>query len=553
MRLAVLLPVRNGERLLPGWLDAVRPFADEVIALDDGSTDRTRETLQADPLVSRLLSEPVRRGYAGWDDRRNRQRLLDTAASSGVDWVLWLDADERIAPGDGVAIREIVETLGRPGFAYGLRIHAASDDLSEIDPDGRWVYRMFAPVGDMELPERTLHLVPVPVSIPRRRWLRTSVRILHVATTEPGDLEARFAKYLEADPGREWQASYDHLRVPPARLDPVPPRQGAVVLPIHDRADEADHPAISAIVISRGDEPGLLESVTSVVDQDVPGGHEVIVVTSDSDEAPRRVRDAFPDVTVVALENPALPGAARNAGLAVSRGDLVAFPSSHIVLPPGALAARVEAHHDGWAMVTGTVLNGTPTRSGWASYFLDHSSLLPGRPSGELDHAPTRCSYVRFLLDEVGGFPEDRRAGEDTVVNTELWRRGFSAYREQRAGAIHRSPCTTVLRLVRHHRARGRAWGQILLERHGSRRGVIMRRGLPLLVYVPRRIRRIGGAVGAHGGDLRSRYRRVWPLVALGATAAWWGIIVEIATAAHRRRHVTVEPSLGEAVGSTRA
>ena len=83
-RLVVLLPVRNGERLLPGWLDSVESMADSVVALADGSTDGTRRLLRASPLVHRLIVNPPRSGYVGWDDRANRQALLGAA----IDLVL---------------------------------------------------------------------------------------------------------------------------------------------------------------------------------------------------------------------------------------------------------------------------------------------------------------------------------------------------------------------------------------------------------------------------------------------------------------------------------
>ena len=47
-------------------------------------------------------------------------------------------------------------------------------------------------------------------------------------------------------------------------------------------------------------------------------------------------------------------------------------------------------------MVTGTTLNGNRTPAGWASYFLDHSAVLPGRPTEPLacrpPTAPTNAS-----------------------------------------------------------------------------------------------------------------------------------------------------------------
>ena len=148
----------------------------------------------------------------------------------------------------------------------------------------------------------------------------------------------------------------------------------------------------------------------------------------------------------------------------MARGDYVSFPGSHVELPQGSLAARIAAHRLGHAMVTGTTLNGTRTVPGWAAYFLDNSTVLPGRPSTVLEGPPAHCSYTRRALLEVGGFPESLRAGEDTVVNHELARRGHTAYRAQDLRLIHHTPCRTRLRLLGHYFARGRSSGRILLE-----------------------------------------------------------------------------------------
>jgi hypothetical protein len=178
-------------------------------------------------------------------------------------------------------------------------------------------------------------------------------------------------------------------------------------------------------------------------------------------------------------------------------------------------------------MVTGPVLNGNTTRTGWATYLLDHSSLLPGRPGTELMSAPTRCSYVRFLLDRVGGFPEGTRAGEDTVVNLALWADGFSAYLEEEAVETHTSLITDARTLRQRHHERGRAWAAILLHRHGSRWRVVRRAWRHLIGYLPKRLWRIRRNVRAWG-DLGTEYRRSWPLIAQGAAAAWWGLVTGV-------------------------
>ncbi len=227
-------------------------------------------------------------------------------------------------------------------------------------------------------------------------------------------------------------------------------------------------PVLSAVVISRDDEHRIERTVRSVVAQESPWPFEVIVVSSGSDRTAEIVRERFPGVTLLELPRPAFPGEARNAGLRVARGAYVSFPGSHVELPAGSLAARIVAHRLGHAMVSGSTLNGTRTVAGWAAYFLDNATALPGRPSMLLEGPPAHCSYARDALLEVGGFPEHLRAGEDTVVNHELARRGYSAYRSQEVQLIHHTPCRTRRQLLGHYFVRGRCSGRILLEAQRS-------------------------------------------------------------------------------------
>lgn len=287
------------------------------------------------------------------------------------------------------------------------------------------------------------------------------------------------------------------------------------------REGEMVYPVLSAIVISRNDEATIEKTIRSIVTQNVNAPVEVIVVNSGTDRTANVVRERFPGVRVIKLEKPALPGEARNAGVLAARGEYVSFPGSHTELPPGSLAARIQAHRLGYAMITGSILNGTRTSSGWASYFLDHSDALPSRPSGELSKPPMHCSYNRKILLGSGLFPEDMRAGEDTVVNTRLWREGHRAYRANQVTLIHRSPCRNPWLLSKHHFIRGRAWGRIISERGYS--------CSLLIYYLPQRLRRTKLNVAKWGGEFTEEYRRVRTLCALGATSAWLGTCYEYA------------------------
>lgn len=536
-----LLPARNAEADLPGHLASVARFADAVVALDDGSTDGTRRLLEAHPLVRTVLTNPRREGYAGWDDSANRNRLLAAALELAPAWILSLDADELLADDDADALRAFLADGADPDDAYLLPVLRMVEDLHHFDGPPLWVGRLFAPRPDHVFPSDRLHFVPLPTAIARTRWRRTTFRIQHRGSQTPERRRARFAKYREADPGRDWQASYDHLLDEPRRARTWPAR-GRLLPPVaHEPVVDqvplaAGEPAVSVVVIARDDEAHIRRSIAAAVDQEVDEPFEVILVTSGTDGTAALVRDGFPTVTVVELPRPALPGEARNAGLAVARGRWITFPGSHIELAPGSLAARLAAHRLGWPMVTETMHNGTRTRSGWASYFLDNAGLLPARPSFAFEGPPPRCSYHRELLAEVGGFPEDRRTGEDSVVNEELFGRGYGAYRAQAAEAFHHSPCRGPAVLVVHHFQRGRGRGRMLADAlaTGDRDGRAVVRSTAR--WLPGRLRWTHREVARWGGDLRGRYRSSLPLVVLGATAAWVGCWYELARRAVGRR-----------------
>src|SRR4051794_17563565 len=118
-----LLPARNEAANLPEYFECVSRFADAVVALDDGSTDNTLEILARQPLVAKLLTNPRRDSYHGWDDAKNRNRLLEACCPLNPKWVLSLDADERIPADDAAAMLDFLRKDALPDAAYGFRVH----------------------------------------------------------------------------------------------------------------------------------------------------------------------------------------------------------------------------------------------------------------------------------------------------------------------------------------------------------------------------------------------------------------------------------------------
>lgn len=99
MLLSVVAPVLNEEFFLPLYLESALAYADEVIFLDGGSTDRTLEIARAyrqkDPRVKILELPQEGLPYSDdWNEGARRNFLLEQAQG---DWVLALDADEIIS------------------------------------------------------------------------------------------------------------------------------------------------------------------------------------------------------------------------------------------------------------------------------------------------------------------------------------------------------------------------------------------------------------------------------------------------------------------------
>ncbi len=113
-RLTLCLIARDEEAMLPGCLASVRGAVDEIVLVDTGSSDRTVELARAAGAI--VLRRP-------WDDDFAAPRNLAAERASG-DYLLALDADERLAPGAGGALRAAVE---RADFDLGLlRLHNAT-------------------------------------------------------------------------------------------------------------------------------------------------------------------------------------------------------------------------------------------------------------------------------------------------------------------------------------------------------------------------------------------------------------------------------------------
>ena len=100
--IALCLIARDEEELLPACLQSAAECVDEIVLVDTGSVDRTAEIARAHG--AKVIP-------FAWQDDFAAARNAALAATR-CDWVLVLDADERLAPGAGKTIRREAQAGG---------------------------------------------------------------------------------------------------------------------------------------------------------------------------------------------------------------------------------------------------------------------------------------------------------------------------------------------------------------------------------------------------------------------------------------------------------
>jgi hypothetical protein len=236
-RLLALLAFRDEMRYLPDYFANVRPQVDGVVALDDGSTDGSADFVSRQPEVLELLRLPPRTAHV-WDDAANHRLLVEAAWRHGPDWLLGLDADERLEWEFRDRAEEEI-ARGRPlGYrAYRLHVREIWDDPLAYRADGLWgaksSARLFAARRDHQFHEQRLHCHWAPLnSRIDGDFPQADLAFYHLRMLHPADRAARQARYEALDSGRDFQAiGYGYMTDPAGlRLERIAP--GRVYRPL---------------------------------------------------------------------------------------------------------------------------------------------------------------------------------------------------------------------------------------------------------------------------------------------------------------------------------
>jgi glycosyltransferase involved in cell wall biosynthesis len=208
--------VKNAEATLEESLDATARFADAIVVLDDGSTDRTREICERHPAVARYEYQDL-----PFDERRDRNKVLALAEELRPDWIIVIDADE-VFEMDRNRANRLMHLVDPHAKVLGFHWYTFWEPTNTyFRADGifgsmngyrmyRWEPGLRIVLGD----EKGLHCGNIP-QFPDGNARFTNIRVRHLGYNREELRQAKYAFYRQMDPTPKRElvgnTDYSHL------------------------------------------------------------------------------------------------------------------------------------------------------------------------------------------------------------------------------------------------------------------------------------------------------------------------------------------------------
>lgn len=304
-------------------------------------------------------------------------------------------------------------------------------------------------------------------------------------------------------------------------------------------SEPARQPELSVVIVAYNERYAIGRCLASLEGQQTDRPFEVILIDSSSDGTDAIARRS-PFVRVQHFSQRQYPGEARNTGLALARGNIIAFLDADCAVEKDWIEAVARAHQSPHLAVGSAIVNGNPeSLVAWAYYFCEFNLWLPQRGPREMaEMACCGLSIKRRAFDQYGPFIEDTYCSDSAF----LWRMGRDGHRVLVLPTIRVAHTTrhTLGGFLRHIMDHRRGFASVVVRENGFPAWKRFAAALAVVVLPLLLIPLIACRVA------RSEHR-LWPfliaspIVLLGLIARSWGEFLGFATAKNRADQTSPE------------
>lgn len=199
--ISVSMIVKNEEKMLSGCLESIKDIADEIIIVDTGSTDKTKEI---------ALSYGAKVYDFEWIDDFSAARNYSLKHCKG-DWILYLDADERLENESKEELLRVIRTKDNNIGGYICIIqsaHSRLDGSSELHRGG--YPRLFKNFGypSIHFKGRVHEQITPSIISLDKVFVMTDIKIEHLGYNQPREV-------MESKIKRNYKMLLAHIKEEP--------------------------------------------------------------------------------------------------------------------------------------------------------------------------------------------------------------------------------------------------------------------------------------------------------------------------------------------------
>ncbi|MBM7553172.1 glycosyltransferase [Thalassobacillus pellis] len=222
-RLTAIMQVRNEEnRYLEEVLGDISVYVDDIVIIDDASTDRTVEICRSFPKVKEVIELENSHFSKEWE---LRSRLWQEACKYEPDWLLSIDADEVFEHSFKEKARTLINQDSYDWVSFriydlwGGRTHYREDEHWNLHKRHTMMLVRYLPGFPYYYLKMNHHAHRLSLSYQALRGCLTDIRVKHYGWSgDEAERLEKYERYRKMDPDGQWGHQDQYTSI----LDPSP-------------------------------------------------------------------------------------------------------------------------------------------------------------------------------------------------------------------------------------------------------------------------------------------------------------------------------------------